>query len=62
MPTDHREIAFEDAIEEHLLENGGYKKGDKEQFDPKRSLDPTLVLSFINKTQPKEWEYLKNLQ
>ncbi len=62
MPTDHREIAFEDAIEEHLLENVDYKKGDKEQFDPNRSLDPTLVLSFIKKTQPKEWEYLKTLQ
>tara|TARA_B100000315_G_scaffold252069_1_gene288088 strand:- start:7595 stop:10588 length:2994 start_codon:yes stop_codon:yes gene_type:complete len=62
MPTDHKEIAFEDAIEEHLLNQDDYKKGDKEKYDPKRSLDPAEVLSFIKKTQPKEWVYLKNLQ
>ncbi len=62
MPTDHTEKAFEKAIEDHLLKHGGYVKGDKDKFDPKRSLDPSQVIPFIQKTQPKEWVYLKNLQ
>lgn len=61
MPTDHREIAFEAAIEAHLLEHG-YTKADPANFDPVLGLDPTILLPFIQETQPKEWEYLKNLQ
>ena len=37
-------------------------KGNKDAFDPERGLDPTVLLAFIQETQPKEWEYLKNLQ
>jgi len=33
MPVDHREIAFEDAIEHHLLNAAGYTKGDPANFD-----------------------------
>lgn len=62
MPIDYRETAFESAIEDHLLTKAGYTKGDKDAFDPERGLDPTVLLAFIQETQPKEWEYLKNLQ
>ena len=62
MPVDHREIAFEKAIEWYLLEHGGYLKGNKETFDPARCLDPSVLIPFIKETQPKEWEYLANLQ
>ena len=62
MPGQHTETAFESAIENHLLTQAGYAKGDKDLFDPERGLDPTGLLSFIQETQPKEWEYLKNLQ
>ena len=62
MPGQHTEIAFESAIENHLLTKAGYTKGDKDAFDPERGLDPTVLLAFIQETQPKEWEYLKNLQ
>ena len=61
MPGQHTELNFEDAIEEHLLANG-YEKGDKDLYDPQRALDPTEVIKFIKETQPKEWEYLENLQ
>lgn len=56
------EIAFEAAIEDHLFSKAGYTKGDKDAFDPERGLDPSVLLAFIQETQPKEWEYLKNLQ
>lgn len=62
MPTDHTEKTFEAAIEYHLLEQGGYLKGSSETFDRVRALDPTWLIPFIKETQPKEWEYLKNLQ
>ncbi len=62
MPGQHTEKAFEAAIEDHLLTRAGYTKADKGAFDPQRGLDPTILLSFIQETQPKEWAYLKNLQ
>jgi len=62
MPSQHTETAFESSIENHLLTKAGYIKGDKDAFDPVRGLDPTVFLSFIQETQPKEWGYLKNLQ
>ena len=57
-----KEIAFERAIEQHLLQNGGYVKGQREQFDPVRGIDPETLIDFIKETQEKEWEALYNLQ
>ena len=62
MPEQHTETAFESSIENHLLKKAGYTKGSKDAFAPERGLDPTVFLEFIQKTQPKEWEYLRNLQ
>jgi type I restriction enzyme R subunit len=62
MAMAHTEQAFESAIEHHLLSSGGYQKGDRDSFDQDRCLDPTVLLPFIQETQPNEWEYLKNLQ
>jgi type I restriction enzyme R subunit len=62
MPGQHTEYAFETAIEHHLTASGGYEKGDRESFDPARALFPGEVIAFIQATQPKEWEYLVNLQ
>ncbi|MCB9367136.1 MAG: type I restriction endonuclease subunit R [Calditrichaeota bacterium] len=61
MPTNTREIAFEAAIETNLLSNG-YTQGDPEKFDRTRAIFPEDVLAFVQETQPKEWEYLVNLQ
>jgi type I restriction enzyme R subunit len=58
----HTEFAFETAIEHHLTTAGGYEKGDRETFDPERGLFPGDVLAFIQATQPKEWDYLANIQ
>ncbi|MEK7678961.1 MAG: hypothetical protein AAB356_02095, partial [Deltaproteobacteria bacterium] len=62
MTGQHTEKAFETAIEHHLTASGGYEKGDREAFDPVRGLFPQDVLAFIKTTQPKEWEYLENIQ
>ena len=57
-----KEIAFEKAIERHLLHKGGYIKGDRNQFDPARGIDPKILIDFIKETQIKEWEALYKLQ
>ena len=61
MPIDHREIAFEDAIEHHLLNVAGYTKGDSANFDRERALDPTIFIPFVKETQPNVWEELEKL-
>jgi type I restriction enzyme R subunit len=61
MPTDHREIAFEAAIEDHLLKAAGYSKGDPANFDRERAIDPTVLIPFIKKTQLDTWESLEKL-
>ena len=81
--SQHKEIAFEAAIEAELLGivsqpsmgsavsdppaayetdgHAGYIKGDPENFDRERALDPTVLLPFIQETQSDEWTYLENL-
>lgn len=58
----YNEKAFESAIEEHLLQSKEYIKGNPENFDRQRCIDPTVLIPFIQKTQPKEWEYLETIQ
>ncbi|MCO6043338.1 DEAD/DEAH box helicase family protein [Aeoliella sp. ICT_H6.2] len=68
MPIDHREIRFEDAIEQYLLDNG-YEKGVGHQldaehpdgFDAKRAIWPKAVTDFLKATQPEVWDSLENL-
>jgi len=62
MPVDHAEKAFEAAIEDHLLNVAGYEKADPKHFDRDRCIDPTVLLPFIQETQPETWQYLKDLQ
>ncbi len=61
MTIDHREIAFEDAIEHHLLSLAGYANGDSANFDRERALDPTVFVPFVKETQPETWESLEKL-
>ncbi len=62
MPENVKEAAFEKAIEQSLLQKGGYVKGKRGQFDPALGFDPKELLSFIKKTQPAEWKALESLQ
>lgn len=62
MTSEHKEIAFEKAIEESLITTGGYLSVDRSKYDPVRGLFPEEVISFIQETQPKEWQYLESIQ
>lgn len=51
----HTEETFETAIVEHLCSNG-WTKGVKTDFDRELAFDPKTVLSFVQTSQPREWE------
>jgi len=61
MPADHKEIAFEAAIEESLLTHGGFLKGDSEAFDRELALDRGELFAFLRGSQPKRWAKLEGL-
>lgn len=55
-----KEKRFEQDIEEYLITEGGYQKGDPSAFDRKLALDKGAFVSFIKASQPKKWErYVK---
>lgn len=54
----HKEKAFEDEIEAHLLEHG-WLRGRDADFDPVRALDAGQLLSFIRETQGALWARLE---
>ena len=61
MAIDHTEKAFETAIENSLLTQGGYSKAAPKNFDRSRCLDPTVLVPFIQETQPEVWQALENI-
>jgi type I restriction enzyme R subunit len=52
MPGRHTEKAFEDAVEEGLLE-GGWKRGHAGQFDRETAIVPEEFLAFFQSSQPE---------
>ena len=61
MPVDHKEKAFESAIEHHLITAAGYTKADQGFFDQVRALDATQFVPFVKDTQPDIWKKLEKL-
>ncbi len=57
----HKETTFEKAIEESLLENGGYVKGYSKDFDTHLGLFPSYITSFLAITQPLQWEKINTI-
>ncbi|NWL79559.1 restriction endonuclease subunit R [Pseudomonas taiwanensis] len=57
----HKEIDFENDIEHELIEHGGYVKGDPNTYDSEAALFPADVVAFVQKTQPKIWTRLIQL-
>src|SRR5258707_11774685 len=43
----------------YLIEHGGYRKGNPEEFDRNLALNKNIVLAFLQETQPKAWEKLQ---
>jgi hypothetical protein len=61
MCTDYRKVAFEDAIEHHLLSQAGYQRADPRDFDREGAIDPTVFLAFVQESQPETWQSLEKL-
>ena len=57
----HKEVDFENDIEQALISCGGYDKGDPNNYDPEVALFPVDVVTFVQKTQPKIWARLTDL-
>ena len=57
MTSQTTERAFESAVESMLLE-GGWRKGDRAEWDVDRALFPGRVLGFIQASQPELWEQM----
>src|SRR5579859_3137720 len=54
-----KERHFEDAIEHHLLNAGGWTKGNPADFDRHTALVAKDFFAFIESTQPELWAELK---
>lgn len=61
MTVDHRERAFEAAIENTLLTSGGYVKTDAVAFDREQAIDPAVFIAFVKEAQPDTWKALEKL-
>jgi type I restriction enzyme R subunit len=57
----HTELTFEAAIEESLLEFGGYSKGLSTDFDAQLGLFPSYITDFLKTSQPVAWDKLANV-
>jgi hypothetical protein len=49
---DHREIKFEEAIEQSLNHHGGYSQADPKNFDRAFAIDPGTLLAFSANPSP----------
>jgi type I restriction enzyme, R subunit len=54
-----KELHFEDAIEHHLINSGGWTKGSPQDFDRTTGLVSKDFFAFIESTQPELWNELK---
>jgi len=53
-----KEMAFEDAIVDALVTQGGYTRGVPTNYDPALALDTAELFTFIGATQAQAWEDL----
>src|SRR6266581_360786 len=54
----HTESTFESAIIDHLC-NNGWQQGNANDFSRDLAFDKKAILTFIQSSQSKEWEKLK---
>ena len=52
--NDLKEKNFEADIEQYLLTEGGYTKGDQSTYDKERAIDMSVLIEFLALTQPKQ--------
>ena len=56
-----KEKNFEADIEQYLLSEGGYVKGDLATYDKGRAIDMAVLKQFLEATQPKMWQKYQNV-
>ena len=54
--NDLKEKNFEAAIEQWLVAEGGYVKGNQATYDKERAIDLPTLIRFIDQTQHKKWD------
>ena len=52
------EKAFEEAIEQGLIDRGEYEKGDPAKFERVLALDRDILFRFLKITQKDTWDAL----
>ena len=52
----HKETTFEKDIVDLLIHTGEYHQGHAVDVERESGYAPTLIVSFIKSSQPKEWE------
>ena len=52
----HTEKTFETAVEEELIDNGGYVKGFPDSISRETAIDSGTVIQFLKSSQPTEWK------
>lgn len=57
----YTEKAFEEAIEDSLISNGGYLQGNADEFDKDLSLDKNRIFDFLKTSQPDEWKRISEI-
>lgn len=58
---DYKEKRFEQDIADYLTTSGGYQKGDPAAFNREKAMDTGTFLSFIQASQPKQWERFRKI-
>jgi type I restriction enzyme R subunit len=61
MSSPVNERAFEEAIEQSLLERGGYIRGEPAGYSRELAFHPQAILTFIRDTQPDAWRKLEDV-
>ena len=59
-PEELRELGFEEYVEEHLIKSG-YIKGNPDDYNKEFALDTKLLFDFLEDTQPKKMERLREI-
>jgi type I restriction enzyme, R subunit len=61
MTSQITERAFETAIIDSLVKNGGYQLGDADNFSRELAFDKATIFEFIQTSQPQAWQKLSDI-
>ena len=61
MSSQTNERAFETYVEQILLTKGGWRPGTNAEWDKEKALFPARVFAFLQDTQPKLWQEMRDL-